>query len=229
MSAFLLVHGAWHGGWCWHKVVARLEAMGHRAAAPDMPGHGDDQTPIAGVTLDHLVDRVCAAIDAAGEKVVLVGHSYGGAMISQAAERRASRIKSLVYLAAFLLGDGQSVTRTARDDKESHLNGKVDFAADDSVATVRPRRSATASMANARRKTSRSPAPGCGRRRWRAFAPRCASARRSSAVCRGPISSAGATTPSRSACSGGCTAPCPASASSPWIPTIRPFSRRRTR
>ncbi|HXC53803.1 MAG TPA: alpha/beta fold hydrolase [Rhizomicrobium sp.] len=138
MSAFLLVHGAWHGGWCWHKVVARLEAMGHRAAAPDMPGHGDDQTPIAGVTLDHLVDRVCAAIDAAGEKVVLVGHSYGGAMISQAAERRASRIKSLVYLAAFLLGDGQSVTRTARDDKESHLNGKVDFAADDSVATVRP-------------------------------------------------------------------------------------------
>src|SRR5664279_2862075 len=101
MSAFVLVHGAWHGGWCWDKVVARLEAMGHTAAAPDMPGHGDDKTPIAGVTLEHLVQRVCETIDAQSEPVVLVGHSYGGAMITQAAERRADKIKSLAYVTAF--------------------------------------------------------------------------------------------------------------------------------
>jgi len=138
MTSFVLVHGAWHGGWCWHKVVGRLEAMGHRAAAPDMPGHGDDETPIAGVTMDDIVARIGETIGAGDEKVVLVGHSYGGAMITQAAERYADRIKSLVYLTAFLPGDGQTVEELARADGDSRLNGNVYLSEDEATAHVRP-------------------------------------------------------------------------------------------
>ncbi len=138
MSSFVLVHGAWHGGWCWHRIVERLEAMGHRAVAPDMPGHGDDDTPIESVTLDDIVDRVCETIDIQDEKVVLVGHSYGGAMITQAAERRADRIKSLVYLTAFLLDDGQTVMDLAREDGANKLNGKVDISEGEVTASVQP-------------------------------------------------------------------------------------------
>lgn len=138
MSTFVLVHGAWHGGWCWQRIVAQLEAMGHVAVAPDMPGHGSDAAPIAGVTLDDIVARVCQTIDAQAEPVVLVGHSYGGAMITQAAEQRADKIKSLAYVTAFLLGNGQSVTQLAAEDADSHLSGQVEIADDDSVATVKP-------------------------------------------------------------------------------------------
>ena len=58
MSQFLLVHGAFHGAWCWRKTVAELEKRGHRAKAIDLPGQGDDRTPLKEVTLDTMVDRI---------------------------------------------------------------------------------------------------------------------------------------------------------------------------
>jgi pimeloyl-ACP methyl ester carboxylesterase len=51
MATFVLVHGAWHGGWCWHKIVPLLEAKGHRVLAPDLPGLGEDHTPLADLSL----------------------------------------------------------------------------------------------------------------------------------------------------------------------------------
>lgn len=138
MSTFVLVHGAWHGGWCWHKVAPLLEKMGHRVLAPDMPGHGADTTPIESVTLDDIVARIHDTIDGAGEKVVLAGHSYGGAVITQAAERRADKVKHLVYLAAFLLDNGQCVMDLAREDRDNKLNGKVIMSDDEVTATVEP-------------------------------------------------------------------------------------------
>ena len=137
MSTFVLVHGAWHGGWCWHKVAERLTAMGHRALAPDMPGRGTDRMPIAQVTLDHIVERICETIGQADEKVVLVGHSYGGAMITQTAEHCADRIERLIYVTAFLLEDGQALMDLAREDEDSALNGQVDFLDEERVAKVR--------------------------------------------------------------------------------------------
>ena len=86
MSTFVLVHGAFHGAWCWYKVIAGLEAAGHRAIAPDLPGHGLDRTPMETCTLDRYVSTVVAAIEAAEEPVVLVGHSLGGVTVSQGAE-----------------------------------------------------------------------------------------------------------------------------------------------
>ena len=81
MATFVLIHGAWHGGWCWRKVVPHLEAAGHTVIAPDLPSHGDDPTPAAEVTLDDYVRRVCEILDAQDEPVVLVGHSMGGLLV----------------------------------------------------------------------------------------------------------------------------------------------------
>ena len=102
MPTFVLVHGAWHGGWCWSKVVSLLREAGHVVEAPDLPAHGADAAAPADVALSDYCDRVCEVIDSLEGDVVLVGHSLGGVTITQAAARRTERIRSLVYLAAFL-------------------------------------------------------------------------------------------------------------------------------
>lgn len=118
-GGFLLVHGAWHGGWCWRGIVRRLEARGYRALAPDLPGHGDDPAPPAAMTLPAYADRICALLDAAPGPVVLVGHSMGGIVISEAAERRPERVRALVYVTAFLLPDGTSIADATRGETGS--------------------------------------------------------------------------------------------------------------
>jgi pimeloyl-ACP methyl ester carboxylesterase len=106
---FLLVHGAWHGAWCWYKVIPELQALGHAATAIDLPGHGVDRTPTADVTLDRWVARVGEALEAIDGPVVLVGHSMGGVVITAAAEKYAERIAGLVYLTAIVLRPGESM------------------------------------------------------------------------------------------------------------------------
>lgn len=106
MTTFVLVHGAWHGAWCWARVGPLLEAGGHTVIAPDMPAHGSDQTPVADVSLKAYADTICSIVNAQPDPVVLVGHSLGGVMITQAAETCPANIRKLVYVAAFLLPDG---------------------------------------------------------------------------------------------------------------------------
>ncbi|HEX2593409.1 MAG TPA: alpha/beta fold hydrolase [Rhizomicrobium sp.] len=139
MSTFVLVHGAFHGGWCWHKIVARLEAEGHTVFAPDMPGHGIDKTPIADVTLDDIVAKISSVLDQASEPVVLVGHSYGGTMITQASEARPEKIKKLVYLTAFMVPNGELTIDVAQADTENAMAGNVEFAADGKTITALPK------------------------------------------------------------------------------------------
>lgn len=121
MSTYLLVHGSWHGAWCWDKVVPLLQREGHTVIAVDLPGHGGDHTPVPHITLQSYAERVCAAIDAQSEPVILVGHSMGGMVISQTAEYRPHKIQTLVYLAAFLLRDGVSLFQVGTADPESVL------------------------------------------------------------------------------------------------------------
>jgi pimeloyl-ACP methyl ester carboxylesterase len=109
LSRFVLIHGAWHGAWCWYKVVTQLESAGHQVLAIDLPSLGKDRSPLAGATLQGYTESVCAALDEQPEPAILVGHSMGGIAISQAAERMPDRIQKLVYLTAFLLRDGESL------------------------------------------------------------------------------------------------------------------------
>ena len=121
MSTFILVHGSWHGAWCWHRVTPLLQRLGHTVVAPDLPGHGADVTPVGTLSLQAYADRIGADLDAADEPAVLVGHSLGGLVISQAAEDRPDQVRALVYVAALLPGDGQSLADLAQGDDESLL------------------------------------------------------------------------------------------------------------
>ena len=103
MATFVLIHGAWHAGWCWERVVPLLEQREHRVFTPDLPGLGQDRTPLRDVTLDIWTRFVSDLVASAGEPVILVGHSRGGIVISEVAERVPDAIASLVYLAAFLV------------------------------------------------------------------------------------------------------------------------------
>ena len=139
MATYVFVHGAWHGGWCWHRIVARLQHAGHQAFAPDLAGLGRDRTPAAEVTLAGWTESICGLIDSLPEPVILVGHSRGGIVISEVAERRPHRIRKLVYVTAFLLPAGESLhTSAAASDPESLVGGHMVISSDEPSATLRP-------------------------------------------------------------------------------------------
>ncbi len=137
MSTYVLIHGAWHGSWCWNKVIPLLEKEGHKVEAPDLPGHGSDKTPIPEISLQTYTDRVCRILDAQSEPAILVGHSMGGVVITQAAEYRPEKIGTLVYLSAFLLQNGESLLQVAGGDAEALVLPNLIMAEDQSYATVR--------------------------------------------------------------------------------------------
>ncbi len=137
MSTFVLIHGSWHGAWCWYKVIPLLKHAGHRVIAPDLPSLGSDKTPISEVSLQTWAESVAQVLDAQTEPVVLVGHSRGGIVISQAGESRPGKVKVLVYLAAFLLRNGESLSQVAHADAASQLVANLVVARDQGYATVR--------------------------------------------------------------------------------------------
>lgn len=107
---FVLVHGAWHGGWCWRRVAEPLRAAGHVVHTPTQTGLGERSHLLSrAITIDVFVaDVVNLLIWEDLDDVVLVGHSFGGISISGAADRLPQRIRHLVYLDAFIVQDGQS-------------------------------------------------------------------------------------------------------------------------
>jgi pimeloyl-ACP methyl ester carboxylesterase len=137
MSTYVLIHGAWHGAWCWDKVVSLLKKEGHIVVAPDLPGHGENKTPIPEVTLQAYADRVCDVVNDQSEPVILVGHSMGGVAITQAAEHCPDNIQKLVYLTAFLLQNGEFLLQHAQEDTEALVLPNLVMAEDGSYATVK--------------------------------------------------------------------------------------------
>lgn len=109
MTNFVLVHGAFHGGWCWSEIVTGLKEAGHTVLAPDLPGAGDDDTPLNEVTLALAVRRVLDALQVLSEPAVLVGHSNGGVIVTQVAAEAPEKVSRLVYLAAFRPANGESL------------------------------------------------------------------------------------------------------------------------
>jgi len=109
MASFLLIHGAWHGGWCFDRLRAPLEALGHVMAAPTLPGMGGDARALAAVSLDGWAEFVAGEARALPGPVILCGHSRGGVVISQAAELAPELFGDLVYITAALVPSGKSL------------------------------------------------------------------------------------------------------------------------
>src|ERR1019366_8997547 len=111
MSTYLLVHGAWHGSWCWKRVRSALQAMGHEFFTPTLTGVSD-RSHLLSPHFDletHINDVANLIRWEELSDVVLCGHSYGGAVISGVADRIPERVGALVYLDAFVLENGQSL------------------------------------------------------------------------------------------------------------------------
>ena len=140
MSTYVLVHGAWHGAWCWNKLVPELEALGHNAVTFDLPGHGDDPTPRRTVTLDSYAAAITRVLDSCDEKVFLTGHSMGGMAITAAAEQRPEKIRTLVYIAAFLPGNGESLFAIEERNPRPSVPDSLVPAANGKTATLPPER-----------------------------------------------------------------------------------------
>ena len=111
MANFVLVHGAWHGGWCYRETAAALRAAGHTVFTPTHTGVGERFHQSAeNITLETHIRDVCGCIEWEELRdVIVVGHSYGGMVITGVADRMSERIRSLVYLDAFIPGHGDSL------------------------------------------------------------------------------------------------------------------------
>jgi len=109
---FVLVHGAWHGAWCWPRVAERLRRGGHVVFTPTLTGLGERAHLLhAGIDLKtHITDVVNLMKWEGLSQVVLCGHSYGGMIISGVAEAMAQAIRSIVFLDAFVPRNGEAVT-----------------------------------------------------------------------------------------------------------------------
>lgn len=114
-ATVVLVHGAWHGAWCWDAVVARLVAAGVPVVAPDLPGHGADAGPPG--DLPEHVEHLESVLDRVAAPVVLVGHSYGGVVITDAGCHPS--VVELVYIAGFMADETESVTVAAHAEAEA--------------------------------------------------------------------------------------------------------------
>lgn len=115
MATFVLIHGAWHGGWSWWKTAPLLNGAGHRVLAPSLTGLGERQhlaalMPPAAINLDLHIGDVVALLQAEDlTEVVLVGHAYAGMVITGVAEIIPERIASLVYVNGVAPSDGEAM------------------------------------------------------------------------------------------------------------------------
>jgi pimeloyl-ACP methyl ester carboxylesterase len=137
MATFVLIHGAWHGAWCWHKLTPLIEASGARVIAPDLPSMGADVTPPEVITLDYWARFIVDLIAHEPEPVTLVAHSRGGVIASRVAEIAPDHVARLVYVAAYLLPARGTVAAEARADAGSSIAANMISAASGVTCTVR--------------------------------------------------------------------------------------------
>lgn len=132
----VLVHGAWHGAWCWDHVAARLRAEDIPVVAIDLPGHGASSAPLGDLSVDATALRgVLDGLDAA----VVCGHSYGGAVIGEGAAGHPA-VRHLVYVAAIVLDVGESCVASVTAVEPTDASALVDGmrAGDDGTVTLDP-------------------------------------------------------------------------------------------
>jgi len=136
-QTYVLVHGAWQAPYVWDAVKTELTNRGKKVIVVELPGHGADNTATYSLSIDAYRDKVIEAISAVDEKVILVGHSMGGMVISAVAEKIPSGISKLVYIGAFLPANGQALVDLAFSDPGSKLGPLLIESADKLVLDVK--------------------------------------------------------------------------------------------
>lgn len=136
MSHYILIHGAWEESRAWDDVSPILQQNGHTVTAIDLPGNGKNEQHVSKVTMASYIQTVVSAIKRLDHKVILVGHSMTGAVISQVAEQIPEKIERLIYVAAFLLKDGGSVLEAMQSDADGEFLPEIVFSEDQTYATV---------------------------------------------------------------------------------------------
>ena len=127
-NTYVLIHGAWHGGWCWQRVADRLRTRGHAVFTPTLTGLGERAHllhPDIDLSL-HVADVLGAIRCERLSDIVLVGHSYGGCVISGVAEAVANKIRSIVFLDAFIPDNGESLFDIVQPAVKEVIQGVLD-------------------------------------------------------------------------------------------------------
>ncbi|AUD07595.1 alpha/beta hydrolase [Spirosoma pollinicola] len=135
---FVLVHGSWQGPYAWQTVKGLLEKKGYKVTIVELPGHGSDNTPPHTLTLDTYRDKVVSAINALPGKVILVGHSMAGMVVSVTAEKVPIRIEKVIYIGAYLPANGQSLLDLANTDADALLGPALIPSADKTLLDIKP-------------------------------------------------------------------------------------------
>jgi pimeloyl-ACP methyl ester carboxylesterase len=136
-KTYVLVHGAWQASYVWQQVKEQLEKNGQKVVLVELPAHGSDATLPVNVTMDSYRDKVISAMSAINVKVVLVGHSMGGMVVSAVAEKIPGQIEKLIFIAAFVPTDGQSLLELSSMDKQSLLGASIVPSADQLTLDIR--------------------------------------------------------------------------------------------
>jgi pimeloyl-ACP methyl ester carboxylesterase len=129
-QTYVLVHGAWQAPYVWNEVKTELIKSGNQVIVVELPGHGADKTPPQNLSIDAYRDKVIDAISKVEGKVILVGHSMGGMVVTAVAESVPSKISKLVYIGAFLPKSEQSIGELAMTDAGSLLGPSLIEAVD---------------------------------------------------------------------------------------------------
>ncbi len=135
-SPVVLVHGAWQASYVWDQTESDLKAAGYNVTVVKLPGHGEDTTPAYQVSFKAYVDEVKKAINSYSEPVILIGHSLGGAVITQTAAEVPQKIKSLIYVAGFIPQTGKSVLDYSQMDAASLLPPSLQLSEDQTLAGI---------------------------------------------------------------------------------------------
>ena len=132
-ETFVLVHGAWHGGWAWRPVAQQLRAAGHRVLTPNLPGLVDGADPTRH-RLSDVVDSVAEVVERADlREVTLVGHSWGGYVITGATHRLGARVKKAVYWSAFAPAEGVPLIDEVPPAYQELFHGLAAASGDDTI------------------------------------------------------------------------------------------------
>jgi len=135
-KTILLIHGAWEGAWSWNETVEFLEKSDHNVIAIDLPGHGNDKTPLEEIDLNLYANRVKEELIKIGKPVILVAHSFGGFVVAKVAEEMPESIEKLIFVASAVPYDGKNAVEVFTADEDSEFLENLIYSEDKQSVTM---------------------------------------------------------------------------------------------